>query len=411
MTLMTTEAPENAQRFTSLSQLLDPQVLANPYPLYRSLREQGPVRWDPYLHAWVVTSYEQSLEVLLRYSADRTPSPEVLDKFGLSQLAPIAAVMTKQMLFMDPPAHTRLRTLAAQAFSVARVERLMGKIQAVLDELLDGLAGKDTIDIVSDLGEPLPAIVTAALLGVDIADHPKLKTWSATFAEVLGNFQHNPERAMRVLNSLEEMIEYFRDAIRTNGDRDGLIRDLATARVNGEQLTEDEVIANIIVTMVGGQETTTNLIGNGMLTLLRHPDATAALRANQDMLPSAVEELLRFEPPSQHTARLAPADASLGGQSIRKGQAVIVVMAAANRDPARFPDPDRLDLARQDNRHLSFGWGSHFCFGAHLARLEGRLALRAILNRYPEMALTPGPLVWRENLGLRGLLSLPIAVA
>jgi cytochrome P450 len=319
--------------------------------------------------------------------------------------------MTKQMLFMDAPAHTRLRSLASQAFSVARVERLTEKIHAVATELLDGLVGKEEVDIISDLAEPLPAIVTAVLLGVDVADHPKLKNWSAAFAEVLGNFQHNPERALRVLNNLEEMTAYFKDAVRNGGERDGLIRDLATARVNGEQFTEEEVIANVIVTMVGGQETTTNLIGNGTLTLLRNPDAQAALRANPAMMQSAVEELLRYEPPSQQTARLAPTDRELGGKLIKKGQAVIAVMAAANRDPARFPDPDKLDLARQDNRHLSFGWGAHFCFGAHLARLEGRIALQALLNRYPHMALTPKPLMWRDNLGLRGLLSLPVTVA
>ena len=362
------------------------------------------------LHAWVVTSYEHALTVLLQFSADRTPRPETLEKYGLSQLTPIAAVMTKQMLFMDAPAHTRLRTLAAQAFSVARVERLAGTVETVMSELLDGLAGRETIDVISEIAEPLPAIVTAALLGVPVEEHDKLKSWSAAFAEVLGNFQHNPDRAMRVLRSLEEMTEYFRDAIRNHGERDGLIRDLATARVNGEQLTEDEVIANIIVTMVGGQETTTNLIGNGMLTLLRHPGDMQRLREDEGLMASAVEELLRWEPPSQHTARLAPEDRVLGGQEIRKGQAVIVVMAAANRDPARFPEPEKLDLGRSDNRHLSFGWGAHFCFGAHLARLEGRVALRAMLRRYPEMVQVEGELRWRENLGLRGLRGLVVRV-
>jgi cytochrome P450 len=408
---MTDVAAEKTQGFTSLYQLLDPEVLANPYPLYRALRERAPVSWDRYLHAWVVTSYEHAQTVLLHYSADRTPTPEALAEYGLSELAPIATVMTRQMLFLDPPAHTRLRTLAAQAFSVSRVERLTAQIQVIVGELLDGLAGRERIDLIGDLAEPFPAIVTAVLLGVPVADHPRLKEWSASFAEVLGNFQHNPERAVRVLNSLEEMTAYFREAVRGCAGRDGLIRDLATARVNGEQLTEDEVIANIIVTMVGGQETTTNLIGNGMLTLLRHPEAMNALRADPALLASAVEEFLRFEPPSQHTARLAPSDCMLGGETIRKGQAVIAVMAAANRDPGRFPEPDRLDLRRADNRHLSFGWGSHFCFGAHLARLEARLAFGAILSRYGEIAPAAEPLVWRENLGLRGLVALPVAVA
>jgi len=407
---MTNTIVDSATRFVSLYQLLDPEVLGNPYPLYRALRERDPVQWDPYLHAWVVTSYEHVQQVLLQYSADRTPTPEALDKIGLSQLTPIAAVMTQQMLFLDPPAHTRLRTLASQAFSVARVEQLAQKIQSVIDELLDALQGKDTIDVITDFAEPLPAIVTAALLGIDVADHHKLKEWSASFAEVLGNFQHNPERSTRVLRSLDDMTAYFRDAIRNHSDRDGLVRDLATAKVDGEQLSEDEVIANIIVTMVGGQETTTNLIGNGVLTLLRDPLAQSSLRASPAMMVSAVEELLRYEPPSQQTARIAPSDRLLGGKSVRKGQAVIAVMAAANRDPARFPEPDRLDLTRQDNRHLSFGWGSHFCFGAHLARLEGRLAFQAFFDRYPKIDLADGSMIWRDNLGLRGLVSLAVAV-
>ena len=180
--------------------------------------------------------------------------------------------------------------------------------------------------------------------------------------------------------------------------------------MDGAKLTEDEIIANLIVTMVGGQETTTNLIGNGLLTLLRNPAEMERLRADSSLIPAAVEELLRYESPSQHTARLAPADIEMGGKKIRERQAVIAVMGAANRDPERFPDPDRLDIARQDNRHLAFGWAAHFCFGAALARLEGQIAFEAILGRLPNLTLDPTPpLVWRDNLGLRGLNALPLS--
>ncbi len=182
-----------------------------------------------------------------------------------------------------------------------------------------------------------------------------------------------------------------------------------TTEVDGDRLTDEEVIANCIVTMVGGLETTTNLIGNGMLSLLRNPDQLARLRAEPDIMPAAVEELLRYESPSQHTARLAPDDVMLGGKSIRKRQAVIAVMAAGNRDPERFPDPDRLDFDRPDNRHLAFGWAAHFCFGAPLARIEGQIAFETLLRRFPMLQLTGEPLVWRENLGLRGLKSLPLS--
>ena len=230
---------------------------------------------------------------------------------------------------------------------------------------------------------------------------------------MLGNFQHNPDRASRVLRSVEEMTAYFRAAIREQErrPRDGLLGSLLAAEVDGSRLSDDEVIANVIVTMVGGQETTTNLIGNGLLTLLRHPDALAQLRDNPSVAESAVEELLRYESPSQHTARLAPEDVVLGGKAIRRRDPVMAVMAAGNRDPARFPDPDRLDLTRTDNRHLAFGWAAHFCFGAPLARLEGQITFTTLLRRLPDLALEPGPLVWRENLGLRGLKALHVSFA
>ncbi|HLX39259.1 MAG TPA: cytochrome P450, partial [Ktedonobacteraceae bacterium] len=179
--------------------------------------------------------------------------------------------------------------------------------------------------------------------------------------------------------------------------------------LDGDRLTEDEVVANTIVTMVGGQETTTNLIGNGMLSLLRNPDQLAHLKADPLLMPSAIEELLRYESPSQHTARLAPDNVMLGGKAIRKRQAVIAVMGAANRDPERFVDPDQLDIGRQDNRHVAFAWASHFCFGAPLARLEGQIVFATLLRRVPMINLAPDPIVWRENLGLRGLKALPVS--
>jgi hypothetical protein len=227
---------------------------------------------------------------------------------------------------------------------------------------------------------------------------------------MLGNFQHNPDHFPKVLRSVESMCSYFRSAMRDQRlhPRDGLIQAMMAAEVEGARLTEEEIIANLIVTMVGGQETTTNLIGNGVLTLLRNPVELERLRSDPSLIPSAVEELLRYESPSQHTARLAPADVSIGGKEIRKQQAVIAVMGAANRDPDRFPDPDRLEIERKDNRHLAFGWAAHFCFGAALARLEGQIAIESVLRRLPNIALETSHLVWRNNLGLRGLTALPL---
>ncbi|HLG46950.1 MAG TPA: cytochrome P450 [Reyranella sp.] len=393
----------------SLYSLLDPDVLADPYPLYRRLREFDPVAWDPFLHAWVVTSYAGVVEVLHKFSADRTPTPEQLRAMGMQSLGPVAEVMVRQMLFLDAPAHTGIRGLCSKAFVSRRVEGLREHIQDIADRLIDRVRPSGRMDVINDFAAPLPAIVTAELLGVPSADHEQLKDWSADFAGMLGNFQHNPDRVAVVLRSLDGMTRYFTAAVRDNRrSATGLINLLIEASEGGMRLSEDEIVANIIVTMVGGQETTTNLIGNGLLTLLRHPADLARLRDDGSIVESAVEELLRYESPSQHTARLSPADLTLGDKSIRKRDAVMAVMAAANRDPQRFPDPDRLDLERRNNRHVAFGWGAHFCFGAPLARIEGQIAFPTLLRRLPGLALEPGPLTWRQNLGLRGLEALPV---
>ena len=406
---MNTVAVESAPPL-SLYHLLDAEVLANPYPLFHRLRSEDPVHWDPFLHAWVVTRYKDVVTVLHHYSAERTPTPEQLSRMGLSLLNPIAQVMVKQMLFLDAPAHTRLRSLAAYAFTPARVEVLRGHIRDITNRLLDKVEAQGRMDVIADLAEPLPCIVTAEMLGVPVNDHQQLKAWSQDFAEMLGNFQHNPDRVPRVLKSVSEMTAYFRSAMREQRlrPRGGLVSSLMSAEIQGDRLTEEEVIANCIVTMVGGQETTTNLIGNGVLSLLRNPDQLEKLRNDLSLIPSAVEEMLRYESPSQHTARLAPEDTILGGRRIEKRQAVIGVMAAGNRDPERFPDPDRLDITRTDNRHLAFGWAAHFCFGAALARIEGQTTFDLLLRRLHNWTIEPGPLVWRSNLGLRGLTALPI---
>ena len=397
----------------SLYRLLEPEVLANPYPLFAQLRAEDPVHWDPYLHSWVVTRYTDAVAVLRDFSASRTPTPEQLSSMGLSRLDPLARVMVKQMLFLDPPLHTRIRGLAACAFTPQRVSALKSRIQQLTDSLLDEVQARGRIDVIADLGEPLPAIITSELLGVSAEHARALKVWSANFAEMLGNFQHNPDRIPIMLNTIENLTSFFRKAVeeQKKEPRPGLIHSLIKAEVEGNRLTDDEIIANCIITMVGGLETTTNLIGNGVLTLLRHPHQMERLRSDPSIIAPAIEELLRYESPSQHTARLAPADVELGGKKIRKRQAVIAVMAAANRDPERFPDPERLNLTREDNRHLAFGWATHFCFGAPLARIEGQIAMATLLRRFPKLALEPGPITWRTNLGLRGLSALPLTLS
>lgn len=394
----------------SLLRLLDPEVLADPYPFYRRLREYEPVHWDPYTHTWVVTAYAEVITVLTRYSAERTPTPEELAAMGLNEFGPFAEMLVKQMLFMDRPAHTRLRSLCSAAFTPRRVAGLRSAIQSIADKLIDQVTDKGEMDIIADFANPLPAMVAAELLGFPVEDHRQLKAWSADFAELLGNFQHNPDRATQVLSSMNDLKAYVYRELneQRTKPRDGLLHALMTAETESGRLTDEEIVANAIVTMIGGQETTTNLIGNGLLTLFRTPAALAELRKHPEIIDSAVEELLRYESPSQHTARIAPADNVLGGKLIRKGEAVMAIMGAANRDPARFIEPDRLDLYRRDNRHVAFGWAAHFCFGAPLARMEGQIAFNTLLRRLPNISLITTALKWRGNTGLRGLVALPV---
>lgn len=397
----------------SLYHLLDPEVLANPYPLYHRLREEDPVHWDPYLHAWVVTRYMDVVDVLHHYRASTRLAPERMEDLGMAGLSPIAALMVRMMLFLDPPEHGRVRRLASAAFTPRRVAVLREHIRQIAEELVDRMGSGGRVEVMRGLANPLPAIVSAEMLGLPTADHELLKYWSQNFAEMLGigNFQHNPARARKVLQTVEEMVSYFRDAVNREASEptEGVINAFTTAEIDGDRLSEEEIIANLIITMVGAQETTTNLIGNGLLTLLRQPDQLERLRSDRALLESAVEELLRYESPSQYTVRLAAAGAILGDQEIPEGDAVVAVMGAANRDPDRFTDPDRLDLGRQDNRHLAFGWAGHFCFGAPLGRLEGRIAFDTLLSRFSELSLEPDAEIrWRPNLVLRGLTELSV---
>lgn len=394
----------------SLYHLLEPDVLANPYPLYARLREESAVLWDRFLHSWVLTRYDDVVEVLGRFGAECTPSPDRLAELGMQRLAPVAEIMVKQMLFMDSHRHRRVRALASHAFTARRVEQMREHIRTIADGLIDRVIGDGEMDLMSDFAGPLPAIVSAEMLGLPTADHNQLKEWSQTFAQILGNFQNNPDGIDDVLTATADMTAYLQRALTENADAPtvGLLGLLSQARVHGDRLTRQEVIANTIITMVGAMETTTNLIGNGLVTLLNNPAALHQMRSDSSIMPTAIEELLRYESPSQQTTRIAPEDMVLGGQQIRRGDSVIAVMGAANRDPQRFADPDTLNLTRQDNRHLAFGWGPHFCFGAPLGRIEAQIAFDVLLTRLPELELCGGPLQWRTNLKLRGLEKLPV---
>jgi pimeloyl-[acyl-carrier protein] synthase len=394
----------------SLLRMLNPEVLADPHAIYTALREYDPVHWDPYMHAWVITSYPEVVYVLTNCSADRTPAPEYLDKLGLTFMKPFAEVMLKQMMFMDGAMHTRLRGICAAAFTPRRVESMRDVIASIANELVDKFIASGEIDMIVDFANPLPAIVTAKLLGVPVEDHQQLHAWVLDLAEVLGNYQHHPDRVKEIVKSLDAFKNYIAEKMEEERRKptDGLIYSLMMAQVEGQKLTDEEVIANTIITLIGGHETTTNLIASGFLTLLRNPESFELLRSRPEIAKSAVEELLRYESPVQHTARIAHADFELGGKTIQKGSRIVVVLAAANRDPNRFPDPNRLDLLREDNRQVAFGWAAHFCFGAPLARMEGQLAFNTLLRRLTNPVLLEETLSWRSNAGLRSLTSLKI---
>ena len=394
----------------SLLRMLNPEVLADPHVVYRPLREYDPVHWDPYMHAWVITSYPEVVWVLTNCSADRTPAPEYLDKLGLTFMKPFAEVMLKQMMFMDGAMHSRLRGICAAAFTPRRVEAMRDVIESIANELVDNFIAAGEIDMIVDFANPLPAIVTAKLLGVPVEDHQQLHAWVLDLAEVLGNYQHHPDRVAEIVKSLDAFKKYIADRMEEErrNPTDGLIYSLMMAEVEGQKLTDEEVIANTIITLIGGHETTTNLIASGFLTLLRNPESFEMLRNRPEIAKAAVEELLRYESPVQHTARIAHTDFELGGKTIQKGSRIVVVLAAANRDPKRFPDPDRLDLLREDNRQVAFGWAAHFCFGAPLARMEGQIAFNTLLRRLHNPVLLEESLGWRSNAGLRSLVSLKI---
>jgi cytochrome P450 len=391
--------------------MLDPEIMADPPAHYRNLRAYDPVHWDPYMHTWVVTTYAEVLATLMSCSAERAPALDRLDRLGLSAMKPCAEFLGLQMMFMDGIRHARLRSICSAVFTPRRIEEMRTVIASIANDLIDSFIASGTIDLAADFADPYPAIVMAKLLGIPTEDHRKLQQWIFDVGEIFGNFQHHPDRLNELIHSLEALKDYITAKMDEQciSPSSGLISALIAAEVDGQRLSEHEVVANIILILIGGNETTTSLITGGFVTLLRNPDSFEQLRSHPEIVATAVEELLRYESPVQYTARVAPADMTLGGKSIRKGTRLVAVLAAANRDPARFPAPDRLDLLRSDNRHVAFGWAAHFCFGAPLARMEGQIAFNALLRRLKNPALVHRKLEWRENAGLRGLSKLHIS--
>lgn len=391
----------------SLSRLLDPAVHADPYGFYRELREAGAVRWDPYFHTWLVTGYAEAVQVFQEFLSARTPSPAKLREMGLPMLASAADMLARMMMFMDGPAHARVRGACSATFTPKRIRALRERMERMCAELLAPLRDGREWNLLSDFAEPLPAMITTDLLGLPVEDWRQLKSWSDAASDLIGNFHQSTDEARRIEAAIDAIAHYASReiALQRRNPSDGLIGALVSAEGGDGSLSDDEIIANVVISLVGGLGSTTHLINSGLATLIAHPGTIAAIRRDPEMMASAIEELLRFESPSQFSGRIAPADYELAGCRIAKGDAVMVMTAAANRDPAIFADPDRLDLRRTPNRHLAFAWGPHFCIGATLARLACRVAFEALFARVDDLHLAR-PLVWRENLSLRGLQAL-----
>ena len=387
---------------------MDPEFVADPYPTYCRLRTEDPVHHSP-LGFWVLTRYEDVVASLRDPRFAKEPMiAAVAARLGI---APTGIGIS--MLDRDPPDHTRLRSLASKAFTPRVVEALRPRIQEIVDGLLDGVADAHSMDLIERFAYPIPVNVICEMLGVPVADHERFKGWSLDLARGLDSIMLGPESevAKRSWQAREGLSNYFRGLIaeRRTSPRADLLSALIAAEEAGDKLSEPELLAMCILLLVAGHETTVNLIGNGMLALLRHPDQLRLLREQPDLIVTAVEELLRFDGPVQRTARTPTEDVTLGGQTIPKGEIVMPFIGAADRDPAQFRDPERLDITRTENRHIAFGWGIHFCLGAPLARIEGQIAINALLRRFPKLAIAVEKPEHRHSLTLRGLVSLPVS--
>jgi cytochrome P450 len=389
---------------------LKPESHADPYPIYRVLREQAPLHRTPY-GAWLVVAYEPAVAILRdqRFSVDhrnRKITPEMAAELGPS---PTDRGLENVMLFKDPPDHTRLRTLVNKAFTPRVVERMRVRVQEIVDDLLDQAAPRGEMDVIADFAYPLPVRVIAEMLGVPTEDRDRFKAWSRGVAPIL-----DPVLSDDVFFGVAEaglmLAAYFDELVATRRaqPRDDLVSELIAAEDQGDKLTEEELRATLILLLVAGHETTMNLIGNGLYALFRNPNEMERLRTDLSVGKTAVEELLRYDGPVHLTARTALEDVEVGGVVVEAGEMCVVVLGAANRDPDQFPDPDRLDVGRAHNRHIAFSAGGHFCVGATLARLEGEIAFETLLRRLPGLRQATDNVSYRATVTLRGLEALPV---
>ncbi len=394
-----------------------PDFLSDPYAAYELVRGPGGVMWLPGIFgsgAWVVTSHAICTSVLrdkhFGKEGEKVLSPE---KFAVFTRQGAEAVQrrTRSMLFRDPPDHTRLRSLVSKAFTPRTVEGLRPRVVEITERLIDGVESAGQMDLIEEVAFPLPITVIAELLGVPPEDRDRFKAWSVVITLGL-NPQASPEVLARASVAIDALDDYLMGVIeeRRRAPRADLISELVRAHEGSDKLSMDELISTCRLILTAGHETTVNLIGNGMLALLRHPEQRAILAADPSLLPGAIEEFLRYDSPVQMTTRFTYEASALGDQTCKPGDLVVLILAAGNRDPATFKAPRELDV-RRDNAHanLAFGGGVHYCLGAPLARLEAEIAMGALLRRLPGLALAKQDLVWRENVVLRGLHRLVVA--
>jgi cytochrome P450 len=382
------------------------QMLDDPYPIYELLRGMGQVVYLEHLDRWMVTGHRQALALLRddRLSSDRTRWRDYEPPEGMDRVP-------GGMVMLDPPVHTRLRSLVSQVFSPRTVEQLRPRIELLVTGLLDEAQERGEIELMADFAGPLPATVLAEVLGIPAADHRLFRTWTTTLIDSIDPVSVRLETSEPVTKAREATEAYLLDVIseRRKQPRDDLISALVQVEQAGDKLSEAELLEMCYLLVVAGLQTTANLIGNGTDALFEHPEQHARLRAEPGLIGSAVEELLRYDGPIQVSGRVPTEDVEIDGHLLREGQMVGVLIGAANRDPEVFADPDQLDVGRTPNNHLAFGRGIHFCLGGPLARIEGSVALGALISRFPDLRRA-GEAERRRSIHVRGFVSLPVSV-
>jgi cytochrome P450 len=390
--------------------------LADPFPLYERLRDEDPAHWSPRLKAWVITRYEDVKRILLdaTMSSDRLrPFFASLPRAEAQRVADLARYLTLWMVFRDPPEHTRLRRLAAKVFNVRSIQALRPNIESLTRWLIDSIGERREFDFIADFAGPLPAMVIMDMLGAPREELARLKRLSDEMALFIGSARDASEKYDRAAAATREMAGVFRELVtarRAAPQRD-LLTELVALDDAGDRLSEDELVAMCILLLFAGHETTTHHLANGLRALLAFPEQLEALRRNAALAPAAVEELLRYDGPIGAQVRIVLEPHELHGRTLRAGERVFILMNAANRDPRAYVEPDRIDLARNGVPHLTFGFGAHLCLGFPLARLEGQVALPAVLARWRRIEITAPRLDWMDSMVLRGMKALPLRVA